>query len=56
MILLTDFVALGCLVLALTILQKGVRPKSRRFHQFLLGMWALTVLLWVSALYLYWNQ
>lgn len=53
---MTDFVALGCLVLALLILQFGVRQQDSRFRLFLRAMWVLTALLSVSALVLYSGQ
>ena len=47
MFLVTDYLALGCLILALTILQKSVRPQTPGFRRFLRAMWAVTALLLV---------
>ena len=45
MFLPTDYLALGCLFLALLILQVGVREKTRQFRRFLQGLWAVALLL-----------
>jgi hypothetical protein len=48
----TDYLALGCLFLALLILQVGVRQKTRQFHRFLQVMWVLALALSGSVLLL----
>lgn len=47
---MTDYLALGCLFLALLILQVGVRPKTRQFRRFLQALWVLALALSGSVL------